>query len=89
MGTVIVYIMIIMGTVIVFIIIIMGTVIVYIMIIMGTLIVYIITIDVTRNSVLNGKTQLIEAVQTKVFYFILLKITYRITNWTPYRHCIG
>jgi len=45
--------------------------------------------DVTRNSVLNGKTQLIEAVQTKVSYFILLKITYRITNWTPYRHCIG
>jgi len=48
-----------------------------------------ISIDVTRNSVLNGKTQLIEAVQTKVSYFILLKITYRFTNWTPYRHCIG
>jgi len=45
-----------------------------------------ILIDVTRNSILNGKTQLIEAVQTKVSYFILLKITYCITNWTPYRH---
>jgi len=35
------------------------------------------------------KTPAYRGVQTKVAYFILLKITYRITNWTPYKHCIG
>jgi len=45
------------------------------------------SIDVIRNSVFSGKTQLINrGVQTKVAYFILLKSTYRITNWTPYRY---
>jgi len=36
-------------------------------------------IVVLRNSVFNGKTQLREGGQTKLAYFFLLKITYRIT----------
>ena len=47
-------------------------------------------IVVIQNSVFNGKTQLIEGDrQTKLAYFFLLKITYRITTEMPFNHFIG
>jgi len=47
-----------------------------------------IQIDVTRNLVLNGKNQLIEAVQPSVLFHSIENHIPN-TNWTPYRHCIG
>ena len=43
---------------------------------------------VIRNSVFNGKTQLIKWGQTKLAYFFLLKNTYHITDKTPYKHFV-